>query len=65
MHVKMNADILLSHGYNNLLLNGQYFTAVNNKYLKKRYLNFPAAKKSNLVGTGKTRCSTLATALNC
>lgn len=32
--------------------------AVNNKYLKKRYLNFPALR-SNPVGTGKLGCPTL------
>lgn len=59
----MNAKILLLHGYNHLLLNGQYVVAVNYKYLNKRYLNFPAAKKGNLVGkVRKVRCSTLATA---
>ena len=31
----MNANILLLHGYNNLLLNGQYFVAVNYKYKEK------------------------------
>lgn len=56
--------ILLWHRYNNLLLNGQHFVAANYKYLKKRYLNFPAAKNSSLVGTGGMRCFTLATALN-
>lgn len=45
-------------------MNWQYFVAANYKYLKERYLNFLAAKQSSLVGTGGTRCFTLAMALH-
>lgn len=60
----MDINTLPLHGYNNLLLNGQCFVAANNKYLKKRYLNFPAALRSKPVGTGKIGCPTLAGARN-
>lgn len=59
MHIKINANILLLHGYNHLLLKGQYFAAANYKYLKERYLSSLAAEQSSLAGSGGMRCSTL------
>lgn len=64
MHIKINANTLLLHRYHNLLLNGQYFAAANDKYLEERYLNSPAAKQSSLAGTGGMRSSTAAPALS-
>jgi len=38
----MNANTLLLHGYNHLLLSRQYFVAVNNKICKEKVPELPS-----------------------